>query len=85
MSSSPDCLAEFTLATVAKSTCPESGEYATDSPNAIHAEPGLHSPHDSVEHASSSESNRSTNWNCETIDAEYSEMGMHSFVSDAAE
>ena len=63
MSSSPDRPAELTLATVAKSTCPESGEYATEPPKALHAEPAVHRPHDAVEHASRPESNRSTNWN----------------------
>ena len=63
MSSSPDLPAELTLATVAKSTCPESGEYATDPPNAFQAEPAVHVPHEAVEHARSSSSKRSTNWN----------------------
>ena len=83
MSRSPDWPAELTLATVAKSTCPESGEYATELPNAVHADPAVHRPHEPVEHASSSESNRSTNWNCETTDVENSEMGIHSSALDA--
>ena len=60
MLSSPDLPTEATLPTVAKSTCPESGEYLTNPPQ---SEPAVHVPHDAVEHERSRSSKRSTNWN----------------------
>ena len=68
-----------TLATVAKSTCPESGDMTTLAPKAVHAAPGAHEPHDEGEQSRMSALKRSTNWNCVTFFCEYSWIGMQTW------
>ena len=73
----PAMLRELTLATVAKSTCPESVDRPTLLPKAVHALPGFQDPQEAVEHSRMSELKRKTNWNWDIAAVEYNWTGTH--------